>query len=111
MDETLSREHAHLPGFPIGSSVFCRRSDIGLALADEHLVDLLREGITIVENLASPSKYNVQLLDTELVPRLCEDMIAHVVRLVRTSGKGDEDGDALGLVGIEDDRNTAIGHL
>ena len=110
MDETLTREHAHLPSFPIGSGMFRRRSNIGLALTYEHLVDLFWEGITIIDNLASPSIYNRQFLDPELVPRLCEDMIAHVVRLIRSSWEGDEHGDALGLVGIEDDCDTAIGH-
>lgn len=110
MHETLAREHGHLPGFPIGSGMFSWRSDIGLALAYEHLVDLLWEGITIVENLASPSIYKRQFLDPELIPRLCEYMVAHVVRLIRSSRKGDEHGDALGLVGIEDDCDTAVGH-
>jgi hypothetical protein len=110
MYETLAREHAHLLGFPIGSGMFDWRSNLGLALAYEHLVDLLREGLTIVANLTSPSIYNRQFLDPELDPRLCENMIAPVVRLVRSSWKGDEHGDALGLVGIEDDCGTAIGH-
>src|SRR5258708_390536 len=111
MHETLTREHAHVPDFPIGSGMFCRRSDVGLTLAHQHFFGLLWEGITIVDNLASPLIYNIQFLVPELVPRLCEDMIAHIVRLIRSSGKGDEDGDALGLVGIKDDCNTAIGHL
>jgi hypothetical protein len=41
MYETLVCEHAHLPGFPIGSGMFDWRSDIDLALAYERLVDLL----------------------------------------------------------------------
>ena len=43
MHETLAREHAHLPGLPIGSGMFEWRSDIGLALAYKHVVDLLWE--------------------------------------------------------------------
>ena len=110
MHETLAREHGHLPGFSIGSGMFGRRSNIGLALAYEHLVDLLWECITIVDNLASPSIYNRKFLNPELVPRLCEYMVAHVVRLIRSSRKGDEHSDALGLVGVKDDCDTAIGH-
>jgi hypothetical protein len=53
------------------------RSYLGLALAYKHLVDLLWEGLTIIDNLASPSIYDRQLLDPELDPRLREDMIAH----------------------------------
>jgi hypothetical protein len=40
--ETLAHEHAHLPGFPIGSGMLDWRSNIGLALAYDH-VDLLWE--------------------------------------------------------------------
>lgn len=111
MHETLARKHVHLPGFPIGSSVLCRRPNICLALAHEHLIDLLWEGTTIVDNSASPSIYNTQFLDPELVPCLCEDVIAHVIRLIWPFRKWDEYGDALRLVGIEDDCDTAIGHL
>jgi len=50
MHETLAREHAHLPGFPMGSGMFDWRSDLGLALAYKHVVDLLWEGPTIVDN-------------------------------------------------------------
>jgi hypothetical protein len=109
--ETLAREHAHVASSPIGSGVLRWRSNIGFTLAHEHLVDLLGEGITIVDNLASPSIYDIQFLDAELVPRLLEDMIAHVVRLIRSSREGNEHSDALGLVGIEDDCDAAIGHL
>ena len=69
------------------------------------------EDLTIVDNVASPSIYNNrQFRDPELVPRLCEDMIAHVVRLIRSPWKGVAHGDALGLADIEGDSDTAIGH-
>ena len=87
--------------------MFDWRSDIGLALAYKHVVYL--EGLTIVNNLTSPSIYSRQFLDPELVPRLCEDMTAHVVRLIRSSWKGGEHGNAPGLIGIEGDCDTAIG--
>src|SRR5260221_9059339 len=101
MHETLAREHTDLPGFPVCSSMLCGRSDIGLTLAHKDLIGLLGEGIAIVDDLASPSIYSRQFLNPELVPGLCEDMVAHVVRLVCACRKGDEHGDALGLVGIE----------
>ena len=61
-------------------------------------------------NVAFLSIYYRQLHDPEHDHRLCEDMIAHVVRLIRSSWKGVAHGDALGLADIEGDSGTAIGH-
>jgi len=89
MYETLAREYPHLPCFPIGFGIHCWTSNIGLALGHELLFNLFRGGITIVDNLTSPSIYNIQHLDQELIPRFCKDMIAQVVRLIRSSRGGE----------------------
>jgi len=78
MYETPARENVHLPCYPITSGMLSCWYNIGLVLAYKHLCNLFRECITIVDNFTSPSIYNVQLLDPELIPRLCEDMIADV---------------------------------
>jgi len=54
--------------------------------------------------------YDIHLFDPELILRLCEDMTAHAVRLVRSCREENEYIDALGLVGVEDDCDTAIGN-
>jgi hypothetical protein len=46
MHDTLAREHADLPGFPIGSGLFDWRSNTDLALAYEHLIVLLWEALS-----------------------------------------------------------------
>jgi len=67
MHKNLACEHVHLPGFPIGFGMFDWRSNIGLALAYKHAIDLLGEGLTIIDNLTSPSIYNRQFRNLLLV--------------------------------------------
>jgi len=68
---------------------------MGLVLAHEHLFNLFREGLTIVDNLTGPLIYNIQLLDSELTLRLREGMIAYIVWLIRSSREGIEHSGAL----------------
>ena len=46
--------------------------------------------MTIVNDLTFSSIDKIQLFDLEPIPRLCKDMIAHVVRLIRSSREGNE---------------------
>jgi hypothetical protein len=58
MCETLPREHAHLPGFPISSGMIDWRSYIDLALAYEHLVDpLLGARVSPSSTTSPPHRY------------------------------------------------------
>jgi len=51
---------------------------------------LCNVGAKATQELASPSIYTIQLIDPKLIPRLCGDMIAHVVRLIWSSREGNE---------------------